>query len=112
MLHKWFSRLAIVGVSLVGLLSAAFLLVEDPQDRDADLAYKRLPPTLDPERRAEQLGDTWRDDPLDLTALAGMPDAYRSLVAEYVQTVCNEIEAQPLKRRRYYHEDRSMEPDL
>ncbi len=113
MVHKKFIRLEGVAVCLVCLLGpfgliliAGLIPVEVKRNQDADLSYKLLPPTVDPERRTEQLGDTWRDEPLDLSAFVGMPDAYRDLLAEYVQTVCNEIGAQPLKRKRYYHKDR------
>ena len=87
MVHKKFTRLEGVAVSLVCLLGpvglillAGLIPVEVKRNQDADLSYKLLPPTVDPERRTEQFGDTWRDEPLDLSAFVGMPDAYRDLV--------------------------------
>lgn len=73
--------------------------------QDADHVYKKLPPAVDPERRTEQLGDAWRDETLDLSAFVGMPDTYRDLVSEYVQTVYKDIGVTPLMRKRYYHKN-------
>ena len=98
----------VVSLFVVGLaVIPCVILISDSDRSQAANAYKQLPPVVDPERRTEQLGETWRDEPLDLTAFVGMPDEYRDLVSEYVQTVCREIGASPLMRKRYYHEDRS-----
>ena len=103
MSQKTSVNMCIAGV--IGLVILVFQVIIGCDGSDHS-AYKRMPPIVDPERRTEPLG-VGPDEPLDLTAFAGMPDDYRRVVVNYVETVLDELQTAPLMRERYYHVDRS-----
>lgn len=97
----------VILTGIVGLLvTLCFTICDEKRSlQDFSLAYKLLPPVVDPEHRTEHLDDALRDETLDLSAFVGMPDEYRDLVSEYVRTVCRDIDTGPLMRKRYYHQN-------
>ncbi|MCY2967063.1 MAG: hypothetical protein NT069_26080, partial [Planctomycetota bacterium] len=59
----------------------------------------------DPERRREPLVDRSSDTTLDVSAFNGMPKSHVAAVREYIDAVCAAIQAEPVRRKRFVHQD-------
>ena len=94
---------AICIAGVIGLVMLVFQVITGWSVRTA---YQRMPLIIDVERRTEAIGEI-PVECLDLTSLAGMPDDYRRIVADYVESALDKLHTAPLMRERYYHADRS-----
>ena len=100
------TMIAVLGAGLMVLSSCGFSVAQ------FDSSYKQYPSLRDPERRREPLLNEVKDKTVDFSAFAGMPEPYAAAIAKYVESVCSEINAVPIKRRRFYHKDRpATDPD-
>lgn len=71
-----------------------------------DLSYTQIVRICDAERRQEPLGAEMADELVDMTAFAGMPDAYSKGVLQYVEKTASALKTDPFTRGRFYHEPR------
>jgi hypothetical protein len=76
-----------------------------------DSSYKQVMPPRDTERRQQPLGSATEDNLLDVTAFVGMPESYSEAASKYVDAVFSAIQAEPIKRQHFYHENRRL-PEL
>ncbi len=78
----------------------------------ADTSYIKYPKRRDLERRREPLLPTDSVRTIDVSAFAEMPEPYAAAVTKYVEGICSELKAEPIKRLRFYHVDlKSPRPD-
>lgn len=98
--------IAVWGAGLIALSSCGFSVAQ------SDTAYIRYPERRDLERRLERLPDGEKNQTVDVSAFAEMPEPYTAAVAKYVEAVSSELKVEPIKRQRFYHVDqKSPGPD-
>ncbi|MBC7818130.1 MAG: hypothetical protein IAG10_14670 [Planctomycetaceae bacterium] len=76
-----------------------------------DSSYKQIISPRDSERRQQRLGSKTEDKLVDMTAFVGMPEPYSEATSNYVEAVVSSINAEPIKRQRFYHKKRPGRPD-
>lgn len=80
--------------------ASARLFGQSTKKQATDQKLIRQPGMRDPEGRLRPLSDSG----LDLTALEGMPQAYIDAMSEYSEAILMAIRAEPLTRKRFYHD--------
>lgn len=89
--------IAMLGGGLIVISNAITVVQNEP-------SYTQVVPVPDVERRQERLGSLSADCRVDLTAFAEMPEDYSKAVSQYAESVLSDVSAEPVMRRRFYHQ--------
>lgn len=100
-------RLMMIVIAVLG--GGIFVIFFSNSAMHNERLYKQGDPVPDAERRQERLGNESDDRRVDMTAFAGMPEAYSEFTSEYIDSVTSAIKSDPIMRRRFYHSQRERE---